>query len=157
MIVYDDAEWHEEGEIPEVLPVENAATHIGMYLAWCISGQLISGTFAQQFAALLPRIGEDHSLVRQLVMEDLHEKFTDELLNNEGNAFTTAYYEPDTAFAQQYDFYFNDYCNVLDELAASEGKTFDTAYEYENSVVNYTAICQLLDQRFAEWRQFSGE
>jgi hypothetical protein len=36
MAKYDDASWHYGGDYPEDLPNENVATHIGMFLQWCI-------------------------------------------------------------------------------------------------------------------------
>ena len=42
MAKYDDASWHYGGDYPTELPKENAATHIGMFLTWCINNNLLS-------------------------------------------------------------------------------------------------------------------
>ena len=42
MAKYDDASWHYGGDFPDDLPEENGATHIGMFLNWCIDNDLIS-------------------------------------------------------------------------------------------------------------------
>jgi len=39
---YDDASWHYGGNYPVGLPTKNGATHIGMFLAWCIENDLIA-------------------------------------------------------------------------------------------------------------------
>lgn len=38
MAKYDDASWHYGGDFPD----ENGATHIGMFITWCINNNLIS-------------------------------------------------------------------------------------------------------------------
>ena len=36
IVKYDDASWHYGGTYSSDLPPEAAATHIGMFLAWCL-------------------------------------------------------------------------------------------------------------------------
>ena len=46
---YDDASWHFGGDYPEDLPDENGATHIGMFLAWCIAHNFFSEELEEDF------------------------------------------------------------------------------------------------------------
>ena len=47
---YDDASWHYGGDYPEGLPIENAFTHAGIFIAWCINHGLVSEEFIEDFA-----------------------------------------------------------------------------------------------------------
>jgi len=47
---YDDASWHYDGEFPADLPPEAGATHIGMYLAWCLLNELAGPLYTDDFS-----------------------------------------------------------------------------------------------------------
>src|ERR1700730_8850639 len=89
---YDDASWHSEGDLPKELPPEAGATHIGMFLAWALlnglGGQDFYDDFGDDFRALQARATTPGAFVGIL-----DGKLTTEELSNDGNAFTSSYYE----------------------------------------------------------------
>ncbi|HET7614339.1 MAG TPA: hypothetical protein VFK26_10475 [Gemmatimonadaceae bacterium] len=133
----DRADWHYGGNYPRDLPPENGGTHIGMYLAWIIHRGLGSDELVEMGGDTYQLVLERVVTGRDLLFNELDEKFFDRLLNEEGRQFTAAYYETND--------YVNDYDRVL-------GGNFASLYEVENSWANYDRIARVIDERFAEWR-----
>src|SRR5262249_33118794 len=89
---YDRAEWHYGGNYPKELPPENGGTHIGMFLAWAIVNGLEGDLHKQESAQALEAVRRREMTGRQFLFDQCDEKFTDEDLNDEGNAFAATYY-----------------------------------------------------------------
>ncbi|MBV8757077.1 MAG: hypothetical protein JO257_07380 [Deltaproteobacteria bacterium] len=135
---YDDASWHSGGEkFPADVPEEAGGTHIGMFVAWAVLAGVgsddICGEHSDeaQFVAQL----RQRSITPGAFIFVLDGKFTDFVLNDEGNAFTRAYY----------DRYAEDY-------AATVGGDVADAYYIEDSWATFDRLKPMLDQRLAEWR-----
>lgn len=139
---YDDASWHYGGDFPEDLPVEAAATHIGMFVAWAATAGLIGELHRIDSSNLLARLLDRSMTPGAWFVVASDEKFTDEDLNAEGNAFAADYYL-ETATDHRPPNYLDDFFDVFEEFEA---------YRVPDTWVSFERLKPLLDQRLAEWR-----
>lgn len=137
---YDDAEWHYAGDFPEDVPITNGFSHIGFYLTWAAERELVSDFFREESAAALQQVGSREKSPIYL-LEIWDGKLTDDMLSEEGNAYSQAYYQLDD-LAQGY---FVDYNSVFPDSGAGP-------YHVKPSWDNYDRIKPVLDRRFEEWR-----
>ena len=134
---YDDASWHYDGDFPSDLPVEAGFTHIGMFVVWAISANLVIGEEDITDLDELQRSVLNRSMTPGGLLEREYDgKFCDDCLTEEGKAFATAYYE---------NRYIDDYCGLLEEGLPS-------SYHIEDSWDTFDKLKPLLDQRFNEWK-----
>jgi hypothetical protein len=138
---YDRADWHYGGNFPADLPPQAGGTHIGMFLAWAIGQGLEGELHREDSAESLKAVRERRMTGRDFLMRECDEKFVDEDLNDEGNAFTVAYYEKEGPGS-----YLADYEDVF-------GATVSTLYHVEDTWSNYDKLALVLDRRFSEWRK----
>ncbi len=142
---YDDASWHYEGDYPEDLEVQNAAIHIGMFLAWCIEMNFASEELIEDASENIDKI-KAHSMTGAQFLEILDEKFMSEHLNDQGNAFTIDYYE-DSKFSKMYACYAEDFGNTFDD------EKYETLYHVEDTWENYKLMKSTIDIRFKQWNE----
>lgn len=133
----DRADWHYGGSYPKGLPPENAGTHIGIYLAWIIHRELGSKQFVKLGAETYQKVLRREATGRELLFAELDEKFFPQLLNSEGGAFTSAYYET------------NDFLNDYDLVLGGE---LESLYHVQDTWENYDKMAARLDERLAVWR-----
>jgi hypothetical protein len=138
---YDRADWHCGGDYPEGLPLENAATHIGMFLGWAIKRGLIGVEHTAHSADAVAAVRDGALSGRDFLTQRCDERLTDEDLGDEGNRFTESYYESR---------YFDDYEACL-------GGGLASLYHVEDTPENQAKIEALLDQRFDSWRTTVAE
>lgn len=133
---YDDADWHYGNDYPEHLPDEKAATHMGIFVAWAWNAGLAGEEFADDAQDLAQR----NRTPGEYLFNELDEKFTSDLLNEEGNRFASAYYlsEKDPTFL-------TDYENAV-------GKAVNSLYEVPDSWQTFDKIKPILDKRLEDWR-----
>lgn len=122
MTKYDDASWHSEGTYPADLPADAAATHIGMFVAWCLlhgyAGEDLVEDASEQLQAL-----EDRSITPgRFIIGAMDATFTSDDLNDEGNAFTVAYYAGEDDDSR----YVDDYVALFDSDTAEIYRVPDT-------------------------------
>ncbi len=139
---YDDASWHYDGDFPSDLPTDAGATHIGMFVAWCMLHEMAGELHTDEFPQELEALKERRITPGQFVISACDEKFTDEELTDEGNAFAAAYYGEAGDSGQ----YVTDYEETL-----SRGEP--TLYHIEDSWKNYDKLSPVIAQRFAEWKE----
>ena len=137
----DRADWHYGGNFPAGLPPENAGTHIGMYLAWIVHRNLGSNELAQLAGDTYSWVLTREVTGRDLLITKLDEKFSYQLLNPEGEAFTRSYYESNG--------YANDYDRVL-------GGDLPTLYHVKDTWENFDKLAPVLDERLAAWRALNS-
>lgn len=94
---YDDASWHYGGNFPENLDDEAGATHIAMFVAWCVLNGLSGELHLEDFADDLDRLRTRVSTPGEWFLANCDGKFTDEDLSEEGNAFADYYYAREEA------------------------------------------------------------
>lgn len=137
---YDRADWHYGGDFPRDLPPEAGGTHIGMFLAWAISRGLEGEDLREHSTESLRAVRERRMTGRDFLMQECDEKFVEPCLNEEGNAFTQAYYEKEGPGG-----YLADYS----ELFSAD---LPSLYHVEDTWANFDRLAPLLDHRFEEWR-----
>lgn len=151
MAKYDSASWHYDGEgYPKDLPNENASTHIGMFLTWCIDHDLISEEQTDDFGEDIENVKKRILTGAEYLIQNCDEKFTTFDLVQLGNDFAKAYYaRKEKTAAAKYASYFEDYEKVFSKA----GPVFDF-YSVANTWENYNLLKPLIDQRFEEWKGF---
>lgn len=138
---YDDASWHYGGKFPAELPEEAGGTHIGMFVAWAVLAGFgsddICGEDSEgaEFVAQL----RERSITPGAFIFLLDGKFTDEDLNDEGNAFACAYYD-------------TKHGKYVEDYEATVGDDVPDLYYVEDSWATFDRLKPMLDQRLAEWR-----
>jgi len=150
---YDDASWHYEGDYPADLPDENAATHIGMFVAWCIASDLMSDEAKEDFAEDMAAVKARQMTGRDYLITNCDEKFYSGDLSEQGNQFAKDYYDGEKSkFVKKYAEYMQDYCDIFNEKAEKAGFEYASVYHVENSWENYELVAKMLDGRFAQWK-----
>lgn len=143
-MAYDRADWHYgDGDYPKDLPPENGGTHIGMFLAWAIMNGLEGGLHREDSQDSLAAVRARRMTGRQFLWKECDQKFWDEDLDDEGNAFAAEYYNDQKG---HHGPYFDDYEETLCAALPS-------LYHVEDSWENYDRIAAVINRRFAEWRK----
>lgn len=136
-MAYDKADWHYGGDFPEGLPNENGGTHIGMFLAWAICKGLEGDLLRTEAADEIDAVRRRRMTGRQFLFDVCDEKFWEDDLGAEGNAFAKVYYEADT--------YIKDY-------EATLAANLPSAYHVNDTWENFDLIAARIDERYAAWK-----
>lgn len=141
---YDDASWHYGGNFPQDLPPEAGATHIGMFVAWAMMSGLAGQIHTEDFPEMLEKLQRRELTPAAWFIEACDEKFTDEDLNEEGNAFALEYYANDAGIRTGTASYLGDYEAVFPSL--------DTLYHVPDTWDSYDLLAPAISRRFLKWR-----
>ena len=139
VVKYDDASWHYGGTYPDDLPPEAASTHIGMFLAWCLLQGFGSDELAEDFGPEAKKLAQ-RKLTPGALLLVMDEKFCSDALNDEGNAFTLAYYQGKNHDARYIDDYFEAF-----------GVEESTIYGVPDTWKNYDTLAKFMARRYAGW------
>jgi hypothetical protein len=140
---YDDASWHYGGDFPAHLAPEAGSTHIAMFVVWCALNGLASEFHTDESADLLAQLEARSITPARWFITACDEKFTDEDLTVEGNAFASTYYGVDGSFASGPNAYLTDYDK---EFSDSE-----TLYDVSDSWESYDRMAPKIASRFNSW------
>ncbi len=140
---YDDASWHYGGDFPEELAPENGATHIGMFLAWCLLNDLASDIHSIDYLDELQKLKTRKETPGAWFIRNCDEKFTRDDLNTLGNEFAAYYYASDEAK------FYKDYDNAV-------GGNLETLYHIEDSWKTYDKLASVVQKRFDVWSKREG-
>ncbi|CAA9195920.1 DUF7832 domain-containing protein [Flavobacterium collinsii] len=154
MAKYDDASWHYGGDYPDGLPDENASTHIGMFLTWCIDHDLLSEEHLEGSEEEIDAVKNRELTGAEFLISNCDEKFTQYDLNDIGNAFAKAYYEDESNFAKKFGAYCDDYAKHFDKEAEKKGFEYESFYHVENTWENYNSLKPIIDSRFEQWEKY---
>ena len=110
MHVYDKAKYHSESVLDFGLPEEHATHHTLFFLRWLIEQGLVSDEFRTESGDALERMGAGAGSAYEL-FEWWDNCLIDEMLNDEGNAFASAYFDFD------HGAYLSDYARALQKDA----------------------------------------
>jgi len=154
MTIYDDASWHYGGDFPDELPQKNSATHTGMFLNWCINNNLHSEELKKSHKDQIESLKKREITGADFVIDFLDGKFSEEDLNDFGNAFARDYYVDETDFADQFSSFATDYINIFDSIAEESDFEYETFYHIEDTYENYDLMKQIIDHRFLEWKEY---
>jgi hypothetical protein len=136
---YDDASWHYGGQFPKDLPDEAGATHTGMFVAWALLTGLAGQIHLEDFPEDVEKLRSRSVTPGQFFLEACDGKFTDEDLNDEGNAFAQEYF----------DFERGAYIKDYDRLLV---KGLPSPYHVQDTWTNFERLCPVLDKRLKDWR-----
>jgi hypothetical protein len=145
---YDDASWHYGGDFPPDLPPEAGATHIAMFVAWAMLNGLAGPIHTEDFPALLGRLHNRELTPGTWFIEACDEKFTDEDLNEEGNAFAQSYYANEDGLRTGVSSFLDDYTEAFPD--------FQDSYRVPDTWETYERIAPIISRRFINWRN-SGD
>ncbi len=138
---YDDASWHYGGNFPEDLEPIAGATHIALFAAWAT----LAGLGGELAADQLPLLKSRSMTPTEWFIAACDEKFTDEDLSDEGNAFARSYYaDAEGALRDHIGSYLGDY-----EVTFPEATDL---YRVAPLWSSFDRLAPVLDQRLAEWR-----
>ena len=138
---YDDASWHYGGTFPSDLPREAGAIHIAIFLNWCLLHGMIGELHTEDSTELLERLRGRSIPLTQFLIDACDEKFTDEDLNDEGNAFARAYYGEGGSFKA----YIDDYEKTL-------GTGFSSLYSVPNTWDSFDRMAPVIEARYQAWK-----
>lgn len=134
----DDMNWHlGGGEFPPDLPEENAATHIGFFVAWAINTGLWGASKSTDESHAVQRVRDRIITGRTFLIEQCDGRLFPERLNKEGCAFAQRYYERE---------YFKDYRRTLIV-------DLDSDYFVEDNWGNYDRIAEVIDGRYTKEKE----
>jgi hypothetical protein len=136
---YDDASWHSGGKFPTDLPAEAGATHTGKFVAWALLSGLAGEIHTTDFPDAVPKLLSRSLTPGKFFLEACDGKFTDEDLNDEGNAFAQDYF----------DFEKGQY---MADYEATLGEGLADLYYVEDNWENFDRLKSVLDRRFAHWK-----
>ncbi len=154
---YDDASWHYEGDYPEDLSQKNGATHIGMFLTWCIDNDLISEELLEDTDKETQQVRNRKMTGADFLIKCCDEKLLDEDLNERGNEFAKDYYDNDTAFGGKYSSYIDDYAQTFDKQTEDDGFEYESIYHIKDTFENYNILKPIIDRRYNEWKKYRGK
>lgn len=149
-MTYDDASWHTEGEYPESLDPDAAATHIGLFLAWAVLAGHASAELAQDFADEVAALRERTTTGPRLLLA-MDGALTADDLDETGNAFAAAYYTGDTGEDDtDAGLYLEDYVDALCPDTTGDDDPADV-YRVPDTWESYDQLSPVLDARFTQW------
>lgn len=155
MAKYDDASWHYGGDYPEDLHQENGATHIGMYMMWCIENNLVSDELLEDAETEIEKVKKREITGAEFLIDCCDGQLGDDDLTVLGNEFSRDYYNEDSEYAKKYNSYFSDYTQIFDEKAEEQDFAYETVYHIEDDFENYDLIKPIINQRFEEWKSYT--
>ena len=140
---YDDASWHYGGDFPKDLPNEAGATHIAMFVAWCVLNGLAGDIHTDDLPENLGQLKTRELTPGQWFIKSCDEKFTDEDLNEKGNLFASFYYQAEDAE------YLDDYCEIPSE-------ELESLYHAPDTWELFDKLAPLISKRYDNWQTAHG-
>jgi hypothetical protein len=140
---YDDASWHHGGDFPKDLPNEAGATHTGMFVAWAFASGLVGSIHLDEISEDLERLKSRQMTPGRFFMHACDGKFTDEDLDERGNAFARHYFDL-------------THGKYLQDYEATLGGNVPTLYHVADTWENFDLLKPVLDRRFSEWSRNHG-
>ncbi len=138
-IVYDLAKKHFLGEFPELMPIEKAYLHIGIFMGWVIDNKQYSDFFKEEASTEIFRFSRRE--ISCIILAEIWDgALSHKLFNDETNLFTFYYYAGGV-FKRDY----------IDELVRSH----KTIYHVEDTWENYDKISKRMSERFEEWKKLT--
>lgn len=116
-MAYDKANWHSSGEFPADSPEAYGGTHIGLYLRDCFIQGWAGEIHTDEEPDAVASVVQGEMSGTEFLYKYCDGKFTDEDLNDEGNAFTAEYYGENGRFLGDYQREFADHVYLSPESA----------------------------------------
>lgn len=141
---FDDASWHYGGDFPTELPLVAGATHIAMFVAWAMLNGLAGSLHTEDFADDLAMLINRRLTPTEWFLRACDGKFTEEDLNDEGNAFAHAYYGGEDGLHTGAGSYIADY-----DTSFQSSKTL---YHVPDTWATFSTLDPVIQARFKAWR-----
>ncbi len=138
---YDDASWHYGGDFPADLPQAAGGTHIAMFVVWCWLNGLGGEDFIEGFPDALEAAKARIKTPFEIFSLVSDEKFIDDDLNEEGNAFALFYY----GAGGEMKAYLSDY-------EAAVAATLPSTYHVPDTWQTYDKLAPVILRRFKAWQ-----
>ena len=133
----DRAKHHFMGHFPEIMPIENAYTHIGMYLGWVVDNGLYSDFFKEETELQILRFQRRE--ISCIILSEIWDGYLGtDLFNDKVGKFTAEYYANGD--------YVADYKKAL-------ARELPSIYHVEDSWENYQKISKQLSERYEAWQK----
>lgn len=142
--MYDHIRFHTDEQYPENLPLENAATHIGMYWQWAATQGLTNPVWqtapetAEDFAAML----NGQLSGAQFLLKHMDGALTRDDFTELGHRFTNFYYDDEE---DGYGAFMEDYVRTLN--TPSLGGFYCVA----DTAENFAALAPVFQTAFDQW------
>ena len=136
--VYDKAKYHFDTVAELGLSDEHAANHTVMFLRWLIEHGMMSDFFEQESQEPLRQFRAGQMSIHE-IYEWWDGCLVNDMLSEEGNAFAMHYFDMDRG-------------RYMDDYVATLQGTLPTEFHVEYSEHNYQKLCQVIDGRYAEWK-----
>jgi len=143
VVVYDKADYHLEAVREAGLPDERGAHFIAFFVAWLLRNELASRRFATGSRDGLRQVRSGTHSLPSFLLHRWDGVLSSDLVTEEGNAFTRAYYDPRSGA------YHDDFAEVLQN-------GLPTPYHVEYTAETEAAMLARIDRRFREWKQDAG-
>ncbi len=143
-MAYDKIDWHCGSGFPEDLPMEAAATHIGMFVVWMLLKGLGSASVDSRGETLRTALRVRSVTPGEFFLRQYDGKFLESDLSEEGNEFARAYY------GGLRSKYIQDYESVLCGGLPS-------SYHVDDSWENFDRIAAIIDSRYERWKRSNNE
>jgi hypothetical protein len=140
---YDDASWHYGGDFPKDLENIAGATHIGMFVAWCVLNGLGGELHTEEFPEDLEGLRSRQKTPGEWFVNACDSKFTDEDLTEEGNAFAKSYYDADGSP------FLADYEETL-------GSGLASLYHVPDTWESFDLLSPVISGRYQEWKRVNA-
>jgi hypothetical protein len=114
-----------------------------MFVAWALLSGLAGDIHIDDFPEDIPRLESRSITPGAFFLESCDGKFTDENLNDEGNAFVQAYFDFESG-------------KYLADYEATVGVGLPDLYYVEDTWENFDLLKPVLDERLKEWRDQRG-
>jgi|GEM_PF-153471 len=138
----DSAYWHYEADnFPKCLKMRSAATHIGMFVKWCVLNNYFKAEKSETEKILAGMITG-----AQFLLSYFDGKFHVDDLIDECADFARNYYD-ESKFTKKFNSYLKDYDSLFSDQ-------YETIYHIEDSNKNYEMVKAMIDARFEEWKKF---
>ena len=138
---YDDASWHYDGDFPADLPPSAGATHIGMFVAWAILHGFAGAIHTEDFPDTLEQLRQRAITPGEFCIRACDEKFTDEDLSDDGNAFARNYFGAEDGQG-----------NYIADYEATLGQGKPSLYYVADTWANFDLLAPILEKRLDEWQ-----
>lgn len=142
--MYDHIKFHTDEEYPANLPLENAATHIGIYWQWAASQALTNPIWQTAPETAEDFIAMNKGLISgaQFLLKHMDGAMTRDDFNELGQRFTSFYYDDEE---DGYGAFMEDYIQTLNtpELGGF--------YHVEDTQENYAKLVPVFQMAFNKW------
>lgn len=126
---YDDASWHYGSDnFPANTPDAYGGTHIGLFLKWTFLQGWASDFHLEEWPEAVKAVTQGLLSGTDFLFKYCDGKFTDEDLNESGNAFASQYYDDDGLYLEDYANHFGEQMYVTSE-DAHDFKKFSTVLD----------------------------